>query len=75
MFFFSNFSLSIQTNSTVCEFWKTLAKDKDLTPDTFDHLLDLFVRSPPFTEVQQDGGQEPIKVATPFSMAVNFNLY
>ncbi|XP_066933993.1 maestro heat-like repeat-containing protein family member 1 [Clytia hemisphaerica] len=55
---------------TVCEFWKTLAKDKDLTPDTFDHLLELFSRSPPYTEVQQDGGREPLKIAAPLSMAV-----
>lgn len=55
----------------MCEFWKTLGKDKDLTPDTFDHLLDLLSRTPPYTETQQDGGREPIKYAAPLSMAVS----
>jgi len=37
-------------SSVTKEFWQTLGKDRDLAQDTFDHLLDILNRSPPYTE-------------------------
>lgn len=45
------------------EFWQTLAKDKDLTQDTFDHLLDILNRLPPFTE-KEDARDKKICIRT-----------
>lgn len=61
--------------STVCEFWKTLAKDKDLTSDAFDHLLDLLHRSPPYTEHEDTKDKfKMTRIATPLSLAVSAAL-
>ena len=53
------------------EFWQTLAKDKDLTQDTFDHLLDILHRAPPFTE-KEDARDKKVssRTATVLPVAV-----
>eukprot|EP00794_Sanderia_malayensis_P004075 gene4075-4629_t len=53
------------------EFWQTLAKDNDLTQDTFDHLLDLLSRSPPFTEKDDPRERKSSRTATLIPMAVS----
>lgn len=58
------------------EFWQTLAKDKDLTQDTFDHLLDILNRSPPFTEKEDARDKKAsIRTATLLPVAVCIRVY
>jgi hypothetical protein len=62
----------IPISSTVRDFWHTLAKDKELLIDSFEHLLDLLTHTPPFTE--RDDGREKgktVKTATPLPLAVS----
>ena len=72
---FLEFPLPLKPN--VCDFWKTLAKDKDLLVDTFDHLLGLLHRLPPYTsqeEAHRDGSntihvanKQPLAIAAAFT--------
>ena len=58
------------------EFWQTLAKDKDLSQDTLDHILDLLSRSPPFSEKDDTRDKRsPIRIATSLPMAVGIEQY
>eukprot|EP00795_Rhopilema_esculentum_P001016 gene1016-15340_t len=62
-------------SSITKEFWQTLAKDKDLTQDTFDHLLDILSRSPPFTEKEDARDKKSsIRTATVLPIAVTCAL-
>ena len=71
----ANLEFSVPFNSTVREFWKTLAKDKDLTSDTFDHILNLLNNTPPFTERDDPRDKmKSIRTATPLPMALTCAL-
>ncbi|XP_047135268.1 maestro heat-like repeat-containing protein family member 1 isoform X1 [Hydra vulgaris] len=62
-------------NNILCDFWKTLARDKELASDTFEHLLDILLHSLPYTEHEDPCDEsKTIRIAAHLPIAISSAL-